>query len=89
MAVRTRWQDVPEHAAVAPDGLAWALAALSEADREVLILVAWDQLDAKESADVLGCTTGAFRVRLHRARKRLTTQLERAAQRDFENRDGR
>ena len=89
MAAANRWQDVPEHGATAPDALARALAALPEADREVLILVAWDQLDAKESAGVLGCTTGAFRVRLHRARKRLTRQLERAAQRDSQNRGGR
>jgi RNA polymerase sigma-70 factor (ECF subfamily) len=89
MATGTRWQDLPEHAAVAPDDLVWALAVLSEADREVLILVAWDQLDAKQSAEVLGCTTSAFRVRLHRARKRLTTQLERAARSDSEDREGR
>ncbi|MFC7585667.1 RNA polymerase sigma factor [Nonomuraea antimicrobica] len=37
----------------------------------MLILVAWHGLSPKEVAHVIGCSSAAFRVRLHRARKRL------------------
>lgn len=47
-----------------------ALAALSERDREVLRLAEWEQLTPAEGALVMGCTTAAFKVRLHRARRR-------------------
>ena len=53
-----------------------ALAALSEDDRELLLLVAWQDLTVKEAARVVGCGQAAFRVRLHRARRRLTQALE-------------
>lgn len=53
-----------------------ALASLSEDDRELLLLVAWQGLAVKEAAAVVGCGQTAFRVRLHRARKRLTRALE-------------
>ena len=45
-------------------------------DREALALVYWDGLSASEAATVLGCTQSALRVRLHRARRRLSTLLE-------------
>lgn len=48
-----------------------ALAGLSEADREVLTLVAWHGLGPRQAARVLGCSTATFSVRLHRARRRL------------------
>lgn len=48
---------------------------LSEDDREVLRLIAWEGLGSREAAAVLGCSYGAFRVRLHRARRRLGKQL--------------
>ncbi|MGW4208111.1 RNA polymerase sigma factor [Lentzea sp. NPDC004789] len=52
-----------------------ALATLSEADQEVLTLIAWHGLGAAEAAQVLGCTTATFFVRLHRARRRLQAVL--------------
>jgi RNA polymerase sigma-70 factor (ECF subfamily) len=52
-----------------------ALATLSEADQEVLTLIAWHGLGAAEAALVLGCTTATFFVRLHRARRRLRAAL--------------
>jgi RNA polymerase sigma-70 factor (ECF subfamily) len=52
-----------------------ALARLDEADREVLCLRAWDGLDAVAAGRVLGCTPLAYRLRLHRARRRLRTEL--------------
>ncbi len=56
-------------------GLTAALDRLPETDREVLRLVLWDDLTHREAAVVLGCTTNALGVRLHRARARLRRQL--------------
>lgn len=53
-----------------------ALSKLSDADQEVLRLVAWDGLRADEAGAVLGCTSNAFSVRLHRARDRLSRALD-------------
>ncbi|MEG3613923.1 MULTISPECIES: RNA polymerase sigma factor [Isoptericola] len=53
---------------------AWDL--LSDADREVLALVAWDGLSAREAAQVLECRPSTFSVRLTRARKRLLAYSE-------------
>ncbi|MDQ6777033.1 MAG: sigma-70 family RNA polymerase sigma factor [Actinomycetota bacterium] len=55
--------------------LAAALGRLSEREREVLLLVAWDGLDPARAAQVLGCSPTAFRVRLHRARRRIAKEL--------------
>lgn len=55
--------------------LARAFDALDEGDQELLILVAWEGLAPKEGATVLGCTSAAFRVRVHRARKRFEQGL--------------
>jgi RNA polymerase sigma-70 factor (ECF subfamily) len=53
-----------------------ALASLSEADRELLTLVAWHGLSAREAAGVVGCSTATYFVRLHRARNRLERAME-------------
>lgn len=53
-----------------------ALAALSERDRELLLLVAWDGLEPARAARALGIRPGTFAVRLHRARRRLARLLE-------------
>lgn len=45
-------------------------------DREVLSLAAWEALSSEEIATVLGCSRGAARLRLHRARKRLARELD-------------
>lgn len=67
-------QETPEDHATRMD-LARAWDGLDLADREVIALVAWDSLTAAEAAEVLGCTAGAFRVRLTRARARLRVLL--------------
>ncbi|GAA0396830.1 RNA polymerase sigma factor [Microbispora corallina] len=64
---------VAEHLAVVR-----ALATLSEEEREILILVAWQGLAPRDAARVVGCSQAAFRVRLHRARKRLAQAMEAA-----------
>jgi len=52
-----------------------ALATLAERDREALMLVAWDGLEHRVAATVMGCSTGAFTVRMHRARRKLERAL--------------
>jgi RNA polymerase sigma-70 factor, ECF subfamily len=52
-----------------------ALALLSEPDAEVLRLWAWEHLEPAEIATVLGISSVASRVRLHRARRRLESIL--------------
>lgn len=54
-----------------------ALRRLKPIDQEVLLLIAWEGLTTAEAASVLGCSKGAFRVRLHRARNRMERQLRR------------
>jgi RNA polymerase sigma-70 factor, ECF subfamily len=53
-----------------------ALASLSAQDREALLLVAWEDLTPSAAAASLGITAPAFRVRLHRARRRLIRTLD-------------
>ncbi len=55
--------------------VAAALATLAERDREALMLVAWDGLEHRVAATVMGCSTGAFTVRVHRARRKLERSL--------------
>ena len=57
------------------DTILRALGALSEGQREVLRLAAWEGLDTEAGAAALGCTPSAYRVRLHRARRELEKQL--------------
>jgi RNA polymerase sigma factor (sigma-70 family) len=56
-----------------------ALMALSPDDREVILLVAWDDLDTSGLAIALGISKTAARVRLHRARKRLASEFAKSA----------
>jgi RNA polymerase sigma factor (sigma-70 family) len=68
-----------------PDGLAesvarrldvlTALATLPAQAQEALRLTEWEQLDDAAAARVAGCSTTTFRVRLHRARRRLARAL--------------
>lgn len=52
-----------------------AVKRLGETDRELLRLIAWDGLTTREAATVLGISHAACRVRLHRARRRLSREL--------------
>jgi RNA polymerase sigma-70 factor (ECF subfamily) len=58
--------------------IATAFGELSEADREILGLVAWEGLDRDAIATVLGCSRSTARVRLHRARVRFSRVLRTA-----------
>lgn len=63
-----------------PDGRAAevlrAMAGLGSEERELLLLVTWDELSPGEAAKVLGLSQIATRSRLHRARRRLRALLE-------------
>ncbi|MBM4038662.1 MAG: sigma-70 family RNA polymerase sigma factor [Planctomycetes bacterium] len=52
-----------------------ALAALSPACREALALAMEGSLSSEQAAAVLGCSPGAYRVRLHEARRRMRERL--------------
>jgi RNA polymerase sigma factor (sigma-70 family) len=55
--------------------LAGALAALPARHRDVLLLIAWGDLDYAEAAQALGVPVGTVRSRLHRARAKLRQAL--------------
>jgi RNA polymerase sigma-70 factor (ECF subfamily) len=63
------------NAASASRRLARVLAELSERDRSVLLLVAWEQLTYDEVAAALGIPVGTVRFRLHHARRRVRVAL--------------
>jgi RNA polymerase sigma-70 factor (ECF subfamily) len=73
------WQAVDQRldAAAAAPRLRKALAELPEAERELLLLVAWEELSPSEAAVVAGVPAGTARSRLHRARSRLRARLDR------------
>jgi RNA polymerase sigma-70 factor (ECF subfamily) len=62
---------------IGDSALARALARLSEGDRELLLLIAWDGLSPAQAATVLDIKPATARVRLLRARRRLTQALAR------------
>jgi RNA polymerase sigma factor (sigma-70 family) len=73
------WDDVVDRldSAARAQELGAALRALPAAERDVLLLVAWEQLTPAEAAVVLGIPQGTARSRLHRARSALRPVLAR------------
>ena len=57
--------------------VAAALASLTEADREVLLLRDVEGFSGEEAAGILGLTLANMKTRLHRARLRLTGEMKR------------
>lgn len=55
-----------------------ALDRIRPAHAEVLRLVAWEELTRPEIAVVLGCSTNAVGIRVHRARRALASELRKA-----------
>lgn len=68
--------------------LYWAMDRLPESERTILELVAIDELGLKEAAAAAGMHPTTARVRLHRARRKLRTELE-AATRQTSNEEDR
>ena len=52
-----------------------ALERMTDEDREILMLIAWEGLSNERAAEVLRITPEVFAVRLHRARKRLANEI--------------
>jgi RNA polymerase sigma-70 factor (ECF subfamily) len=73
------WDDVIDRidSAASSRALMSALKALPPAEREVLLLVAWEQLSPAEAAIALGIPQGTARSRLHRARAAVRMALAR------------
>lgn len=67
----------PDHApgVVEEVRLRAALWRLPPGEREALMLIGWEGLDHRTAAYVAGCSASAFKVRVHRARKRLAGLL--------------
>jgi RNA polymerase sigma factor (sigma-70 family) len=80
-ALEPRW--TPPASAELDPALFEALARLPGHEREALLLTAWDGLDARAAAVVAGCSPAAFRVRLHRARRRIGRELRRREEPDL------
>jgi len=76
-AVSDPWDQVVDRldAKAAAPALAAALRALPAAERDVLLLVAWEDLSPAQAAIVLGVPAGTARSRLHRARAALRLAL--------------
>ncbi len=74
------WDDVVDRldSTAQAGALLPALRALPPDERDVLLLVAWEQLTPAEAAEVLGIPPGTARSRLHRARAALRPVLARA-----------
>jgi RNA polymerase sigma factor (sigma-70 family) len=74
------WDDVDARLdlAAGAKGMLTAVRALPRGEREVLLLVAWEQLTPAEAALVLGIPQGTARSRLHRARGALRQVLGRS-----------
>ncbi|QFU92187.1 RNA polymerase sigma factor [Amycolatopsis sp. YIM 10] len=56
--------------------MATALSALSDGDRDVLLLIAWEGLSYEEVATALAIPVGTVRSRLNRARRKVRGALE-------------
>jgi RNA polymerase sigma factor (sigma-70 family) len=72
-------KQLPERAAdrhLLLDRLNEALADLPPSEREALLLIYRDGLSHRETADLLGTSLGAIKVRAHRGRRRLQTHLQ-------------
>jgi RNA polymerase sigma factor (sigma-70 family) len=83
-ALRAYARTVDLNASEPPDvpssEIAVLLAELSPGERDVLLLIAWAELEYAEVAEALGIPVGTVRSRLNRARGRVRELLERSGQ---------
>lgn len=66
-----------------------ALGQLSPIDREIIEMLAWDQLAPREIAAILDLSPNVVRIRAHRARLKLREHLREAAPEVVEHTSGR
>ena len=73
------WTDDRHEVSDRAEALVPALRSLREEDREILMLMAWEELSHAEIGEALGISSNAVAIRVHRARKRLADRLDRTA----------
>ena len=78
-ATTVSWVEMPIEDRIASAEVKGALAQLRPTDRDLILLVAWDELTPSEAGQVLGLRPVTARSRLHRARQRLGALLEESA----------
>ncbi|KGN33385.1 RNA polymerase subunit sigma-24 [Knoellia sinensis KCTC 19936] len=77
-AVRQGWTATSpsaDQSLIEREAMIGALESCTRAEREALLLTAWDGLTPEQAAAIADCSTRAFTVRLHRARTRLRAAL--------------
>ena len=70
------WTDDRHETSDRADALLPALHTLREEDREILMLVAWEELSHAEIGEAMGISANAVAIRVHRARKRLADRMD-------------
>jgi RNA polymerase sigma-70 factor (ECF subfamily) len=75
-AVTVPWAEMPIVDRAASAEVLGALAQLGPVDRDLILLVAWDELTPSEAGQVLGLRPVTARSRLHRARQRMRALVE-------------
>ncbi|HEY1762738.1 MAG TPA: sigma factor-like helix-turn-helix DNA-binding protein [Acidimicrobiales bacterium] len=73
------WDIVSVQPSLDDNDLGVSFRQLSTSDVELLRLLFVEELSREDAAMVLGCTTGALNVRLHRARTRLIDTMHRVS----------
>jgi RNA polymerase sigma-70 factor, ECF subfamily len=73
--VTVPWAEMPIEDRAASADVMGALARLKPVDRDLILLVAWDELTPSEAGQVLALRPVTARSRLHRARQRLSALL--------------
>ena len=74
--VTVPWAEMPIEDRAASAEVMGALGQLKPVDRDLILLVAWDELTPSEAGQVLGLRPVTARSRLHRARQRMSALLE-------------
>lgn len=69
------WADNPAEVTDRASALLPALRSLREADREILMLVAWEEMSHADIGQAMGISPNAVAIRVHRARKRLEDRM--------------
>ena len=74
-ATAPAWADNSTEVSDRASALLPALSGLREADREILMLVAWEEMSHAEIGEAMGISPNAVAIRVHRARKRLEDRI--------------
>jgi len=75
----THSPDPADEVVIEPSPVLVAMATLREKDQEILRLSAWEELPHAQIAQLIGCSENAVSIRIHRARNRLATSMDKHA----------